>query len=195
MSKLYSFFCFMTENSLKPREENPALPARCSVPFNDTDYQEELTSLRNLITPKLQRYLRDCQEGGNFGTVKKWEKTITSFDEMEEDEKDWIFLHEFTRLLPTGRDRQTGVIDRKLEQDLDNIFKELYGDDGYQNYITLLNAKESLVQLERVRKLTTEEEKEMDQIYAKLKKYDLKLLYMKMRNLGYTREELHTSQG
>lgn len=43
--------------------------------------------------------------------------------------------------------------------------------------------------------LSKGENDELDQISKELDGYSLKLLYIEMRRLGYTRQELHTAEG
>lgn len=172
----------------RSRESHLSQPERTPNPsYSEQDFGLEVEENR-------QRNIRVCEknlEGEKDPQfIKAWKKLREGFDDPEWTQ--WTFIHEFTRLLPTGLDREDGTMDKKLLQDLDAIIKKHY---DYDRYVYLQNRKNELIRLQWKRKLSNEEESELKQIEDELDKVDLKLLYMEMRKLGYTPKDLKTARG
>lgn len=159
--------------------------------YSEQDFEAE-------VEENKQRNIRQLQE--NLSTEENtewrriWEKALATFDD---EWIQWSFIHEFTRLMPAGIDRgEGGSMDAKLQQDLDDIIRKHY---DYDRYVYLENRKNELTLLERRGGLSEDEsgdrKDELSQIERELGKYDLKLLYIEMRRLGYTQKDLRTKGG
>lgn len=137
-----------------------------------------------------RRYIDQCREKLDAEKDPEWRKIWENFLAKADDVESmqWLFIHEFTRLMPGGLDRENGVINQKLQEDLDAIIRRYY---NFDQYVELKNKKDEMIRLERRRALSTTEKDELSEIDKKLGTYDLKLLYIEMRKLGYTKEDLN----
>jgi len=160
------------------RTPNPA--------YNEHDFEHEVTASKQSNVDDLQRKL-DAETNPKWRKI--WQGVLASYDDLESSE--WAFIHEFTRLMPAGMDREYDIIDPQLAQDLDTIFKRFY---DYDEYVLLQNRWKELATAKQTNKLSREQEAELHDLEMTLSKYDFKLLYIEMRKLGYTQKDLKTSR-
>jgi len=171
------------ENIDKERIHNPS--------YNEQDFEVEVEAHRQFSIKHYKELLSKEEEPVYR---EKYKKILSDYNDPEMAQH--FFIYEFGRLMPMDVDREHGVINKQLQEDLDRIIREHY---DYDKYVLLKKRKDELTILEREEKfserggkLSEIEEKELQEIGSELDKYDFKLLYIEMRKLGYTQKELHT---
>lgn len=169
--------------------ENPIFPVeqRITNPsYGEQDFMAEVEANKQGNIHHLKELL-DTEQDPKWQKI--WRSSIKTYDDPENTK--WLFIHEFTRLMPTSTDRQAGVISKKLVKDLDQVIRKHY---DYDRYVKLKNRSRELVMLEKKKQLSRDEKDELEKICDELSKYDLGLLYIEMRRFGYTQEELYTAK-